>query len=297
MPRDLEPSLAESKFLLESLKEGIRLDSRPADAFRDLQINFGKEYGLVELALGHTRIVSRISASIVVPLEDRPFDGQFLVNTELSSMASTQFEGNRATDTELLISRILEKAIRRARALDTETLCIVSQKQCWQIRADVHFLNHDGNLLDAACIALMASLLHFRRPDVVVSGEKITVYPISERVPVPLQINHVPICITFSFYNNGTISLLDVTKSEEVLRDGEMTITLNKHKEMCQINKAGGIAIDANILMKCSRIAYSKTLELSKILEDAVKADLLSKEEVYNGGRADNDRVQDRPIG
>lgn len=297
MPRDLEPSTAESTFLLDALKEGLRLDSRQADEFRDLQIRFGQEYGIVEITLGQTRVLSRISASIVATLEERPFDGQFVVNAELTPMASTQFDGLRSSETELLISRVLEKAVRRARALDTETLCIVAGKQCWQIRADIHFLNHDGNLLDAGCIALLASLLHFRRPEVSVDGEEVIVYPVSKKVPVALQILHVPICVTFSFYHGGSISLLDVTKTEEVLREGEMTITLNKNKEICQVNKAGGIAIDANILMKCTRIAYVKTLDISARIDKAVKMDLQSKEEVYNGGRAQNDRVQNRPVG
>lgn len=36
-------------------------------------------------------------------------------------------------------------------------------------------LNHDGNLMDAASIAAITALCHFRRPDVSVMGEEITV--------------------------------------------------------------------------------------------------------------------------
>lgn len=45
----------------------------------------------------------------------------------------------------------------------------------WQIRVDVHMLNHDGNLMDAASIAAITALCHFRRPDVGIVGEEITV--------------------------------------------------------------------------------------------------------------------------
>lgn len=36
-------------------------------------------------------------------------------------------------------------------------------------------LNHDGNLMDAASIAAITALCHFRRPDVGIVGEEITV--------------------------------------------------------------------------------------------------------------------------
>lgn len=45
----------------------------------------------------------------------------------------------------------------------------------WQIRVDVHMLNHDGNLMDAASIAAITALCHFRRPDVGIQGDEVTV--------------------------------------------------------------------------------------------------------------------------
>lgn len=53
------------------------------------------------------------------------------------------------------------------------TVCLPAQ--VWQIRVDVHMLNHDGNLMDAASIAAITALCHFRRPDVSIVGEEITV--------------------------------------------------------------------------------------------------------------------------
>lgn len=36
-------------------------------------------------------------------------------------------------------------------------------------------LNHDGNLMDAASIAAITALCHFRRPDVSIQGDEVTV--------------------------------------------------------------------------------------------------------------------------
>ena len=82
---------------------------------------------------------------------------------------------NSRSEEEVLISRIIEKALRRSRAIDTEGLCIVAGEKVWQIRIDLLFLDHDGNLIDCAAIAAITALLHFRRPDVTVLGEDVTI--------------------------------------------------------------------------------------------------------------------------
>lgn len=130
-----------------------------------------------------------------------------------------------STEQEVLLSRLIEKAIRRSHALDTETLCIVAGQKCWTVRADVHFLDHDGALVDASCIAVIAALSHFKRPDVSVDGESVTIHTLKERVPVPLSLLHHPICVTFSFFDGGEVVLMDATLQEEQLREGLMTIT------------------------------------------------------------------------
>ena len=55
MPREAEPSINERAFILEALQENIRLDGRPLDAFRELHIAFGEEYGVADVQLGKTR--------------------------------------------------------------------------------------------------------------------------------------------------------------------------------------------------------------------------------------------------
>ena len=55
MPREVEPSLNERAFILQALQEGIRIDGRPLDAFRNLELSFSDEYGVVDVMLGKTR--------------------------------------------------------------------------------------------------------------------------------------------------------------------------------------------------------------------------------------------------
>ena len=55
MPREAEPSNVERQFILDALRQNIRVDGRAFDQFRSLHIQFGNDYGTATLQLGKTR--------------------------------------------------------------------------------------------------------------------------------------------------------------------------------------------------------------------------------------------------
>lgn len=178
----------------------------------------------------------------------------------------------------MILSRILEKAIRRSSALDTESLCIIAGQKCFSVRADIHVLDHDGGIIDASCIAVIAALQHFRRPDVSVEGETVTVYTPREREPIPLALLHHPLCVTFFYYCDGSIILLDPTLAEEQVSESEVIVTMNRHGEICQVAKYGGASVDAVSLLHCTNVALGKVQALheyiqGKLAEDAKRRD------------------------
>lgn len=230
---------------------------------------------------------------MVKPSEERKFDGIFTITTELSPLASPAFEVGRPTEQEVILSRILEKAIRRSRAIDTESLCIVAGQKCWSVRADIHVVDFDGGLVDACCIATMAALYHFRRPDVSVDGDQVTIHTMAERVPVPLSILHSPICVTFSIYADGAVVLLDATEKEEQVRETEVVVTANDF-EVCQVAKHGGQPIDPATLMRCFQMAVVKAREVNKLVRARLAEDLATRD--VRGLSAENDRGEP-PVG
>ena len=76
--------------------------------------------------------------------------------------------------------RILERCIKESRAIDTESLCIIAGEkasyplhaeaglvkvvclQVWEIRLDLHVVDHCGNIVDCASIAAITALKYFR---------------------------------------------------------------------------------------------------------------------------------------
>lgn len=279
-------SLNERSFILEGLKNGIRMNGRSFNEMRKPKFNISKdEYGFVEVELGNTKLAVRVSCEIIKPYEDRPFEGIFTINTEISPMASPSFENGKNTDDEVLISRLIEKAVRRSNALDLESLCIIAGEKVWHVTADINFLNYDGGFIDASCLGVMTALQHFRKPDVSIKGTEIIVYEYNERQPVPLSILHVPICVTFSFFNpvdkvenikgdlNQEIAIMDADLNEESVRDGSLVITINKNRELIQISKNGGLPIDGVSLLQLADSAFSVAEEMSDTIKKLLKED------------------------
>ncbi|KAI6861823.1 hypothetical protein KC323_g5699 [Hortaea werneckii] len=295
MPAEAPPSTNESAFLLSALRENIRLDNRPFDAYRPISLSFPQlpdQYGVADVRLGKTRVLCNISSEVVAPYADRKFEGLFTINCELSPMGSTAFEAGRTDQLPLPLSRLLEKTIRRSGALDTESLCIIAGQKCFHVRADLHVLDHDGNLLDACCVALVAALLHYRRPDVEVKGEEVTVFDPRERDPVKLNLHHTPFCVTFSYFDSGEIVLQDANLLEEQCKEGEVIVGINRFGEVCQIAKYGGAPVEGLEMLKC----VSAALERVKMLDGLVKEALRKDDEWRDRGgvmkelRAENER-------
>ncbi|KAM0792216.1 hypothetical protein ACM66B_004912 [Microbotryomycetes sp. NB124-2] len=271
MPREVDPSINEAEFLHKALSQGLRLDKRAQYDLRPIKLSFGEELGWVECQLGQTRVVAQVSAEVVRPLPDRPYEGFLTISTEISPMASTSYEAGRASDEEILMARLLEKSLRRSEAVDREALCIVAGQKVWSVRVDVHFLDDEGNMLDCAAIAAMTALRHFRRPDVEVVGEDVTIHSAAERVPVTLAIHHSPLCMSFAFFGEDSVAVLDPTHLESQLAAGTLTLTLNAQGEICVLSKVGGTPLDADAIMNVVQIAATRVKEVDGLIKQSLE--------------------------
>ena len=128
------------------------------------------------------------------------------------------------------------------------------------MRCDVGVLSAaGGGVAEAASVAALAALAHFKRPEVTLQGDKVTVHPISERDPVALAIHHYPVLSTFAFFNKPSptaktaagstsnqekIVCVDPSWQEEVIMDGKLVFGVNPYREICTLHLAGQLLID-----------------------------------------------------
>ncbi|XP_010146461.1 PREDICTED: exosome complex component RRP45 [Eurypyga helias] len=203
-------------------------------------------------------------------------------------MAAPGFEPGRQPELLVTLNRLIERCLRNSKCIDTESLCVIAGEKVWQIRLDLHLLNHDGNIIDAASIAGIVALCHFRRPDVSVQGEEVTVYTPEERDPVPLSIHHMPICVSFAFFQQGTYLLVDPCEREEQVMDGLLVIAMNKHQEICTIQSSGGIMLVNDQVLRCSNITAVKVAEITELIQKALENDQKVRKEGGKFGFAES---------
>ncbi|KIJ55598.1 hypothetical protein M422DRAFT_220341 [Sphaerobolus stellatus SS14] len=273
--RPPSPSIPEREFALAAVKQSLRLDGRAPLEMRTPTFKFGPELGWVECAMGKTRVVANVDATMIKPLPERPFEGILTIHSELSPMASSEYESlGRPSDEEVIITRMLDKVLRRSDAVDKESLCILAGQRVWHLRLTLHFLADAGNLLDCACLAGIVALKHFRRPDVEVIGDEVTVHAPASGAPVPLAINHTPFCLTFAFFSEPDApAVLDPSQLETTLSDGTMSLSLNAQRELCVVQKAGGVPLAVDDIIKLVEVGVQKVKLLDALVEEVLRED------------------------
>ncbi|KAF8634679.1 hypothetical protein AX15_000780 [Amanita polypyramis BW_CC] len=276
--RPPSPSIPEKEFLYESLKQSLRLDGRLPFELRKTTLSFGPELGWVECALGDTKVIAQVEAKIVRPPPERPLEGIITIHSEISPMASSEYEIGRTSEEEVNITRMLDKVLRRSDVIDKEALCILAGQRVWHLRLTVHFLSDAGNMVDCACLAGIVALKHFRKPEVEVIGEEITIHSPSERAPIPLALHHTSFCFTFAFFPDITMPpVIDPSHLEQRLSAGLLSVALNAQKDMCVFQKLGGVPLSSKDVLKIINVAVMKAQELHEFVEARLNEDWASR--------------------
>ncbi|GJP86246.1 hypothetical protein CLOP_g16291 [Closterium sp. NIES-67] len=266
-------SANECDFILAAVREEQRVDGRKPFDYRSWDVSFGRDEGTAEVQLGNTRVLASVSAALTLPFPDRPNEGSLAVFTELAPMADPRFVPGRPGEEAIELGRIIDRGLRESHAVDTESLCVVAGRAAWALRLDVRVMDNDGNLVDACCLAAVAALLAFRRPEVTVGGDdgmQVVVHPTHERDPVPLTVHNLPLAVTFAFFNDGNDVVMDPSFKEEAAQAGRCTVLVNAVGDVCSVQKGSGVGVSLNQLMRCSRVAASVAQHMLKTLTDKV---------------------------
>ncbi|XP_067000313.2 exosome complex component RRP45 [Anabrus simplex] len=265
-------SNCEKAFILKAISENKRLDGRQHDEFRKLQIHFGSDWGCCQITLGQTKVLAQVSCEVQQPKPTRPNEGLLLLYVELSPMGAPHFEVGQS-DLGVQLNRLLEKCIKDSRCLDLESLCITAEEKVWAVRVDINVLNHEGNLVDAASIAALTALAHFRRPDVTTTGDQTIIHDPSERDPIPLSLHHHPVCITYAIFNKGENVIADPSAIEERVSEAQIVFGVNAYRELCGLHLGGSALATPQLVLKCAVRASKRALEVVQTIKHALEQD------------------------
>ncbi|EJW86796.1 hypothetical protein WUBG_02293 [Wuchereria bancrofti] len=269
-------SNCERAFFLNSFKQNVRVDGRKCDEFREVKVIVGSELGSCLVMLGETKVLAQVSCSLVEPSTTRGNMGTIEVQVDMSPMASPDYEDGRLNSKGLELMRILELLYRDCGVVDLESLCLRTFKQVWQIRIDVHVLASDGSLVDCACIASSTALAHFRRPDVSVLPDSIIIHSNDEKIPISLNIYHMPICVTFGITSDGQ-NIIDPTDKEEQCLGGSLIVATNKRHEICALHQSGKFLLSEQLIVQCVDRAIQRAIDVSELIYSVIADDNLKR--------------------
>ncbi|XP_062538305.1 uncharacterized protein LOC134206595 [Armigeres subalbatus] len=263
----------EKSFVQRAVLESTRVDGRTLDEFRKLRVNFGTEFGSVHVSLGETRVLAQVSCEVVPPRATRPNEGTLFINVELGPMAAPHFEFGRQSDASVQLNRILERAIKDSGCVDLESLCLVADEKVWNLRVDINVLNHEGNVIDCASIAALTALAHFKRPDVSLNGEEVIIHNIHERDPIPIGINHFPICVSYGIFNKGKLAVADPTYLEERVAEAKIVFGMNSYGELCGLHLGGITLTSSDLLLRTATKAAKRARTIVQKIKDVIQSD------------------------
>lgn len=211
--------------------KGMREDGRRLDEQRPLEVETGivsSAEGSARVRLGNTQVLVGIKMSVGEPFADTPDRGVLTTNAELIPMASETFERGPPGEKAIEIARVVDRAIREGQAIDLKAMCLEPGKAVWILFVDIHVLDYDGNLFDAATIGALAAL-------------KTTIVPAKqfgrgEDFPLPLL--HLPVACT-AVKIDGAV-LIDPTFDEELVASARLTVATIENGHLCAMQKGHG---------------------------------------------------------
>ena len=215
-------------YISKLLAKGQRVDGRRFDEMRPLTIetNFiGSAEGSARVKLGETDVVVGVKLIAGEPFPDTPNTGVLTTNAELIPMASDTFEAGPPDQESIEVARVIDRGIREGHAVDMTKLCMVPGKEVWIMFVDVHVLDYDGNLFDAANIGANAAF----------KGTIVPAKRAGKGEDYPLPVLHQPISIT-AVKIDGKI-LVDPTHDEERVADARLTAATIENGNLCAMQK------------------------------------------------------------
>jgi len=265
------------EYLYNLAKNGKRADGRTFDEFRKIEIEVGlisKAEGSAKVKIGNTQVVAGIKMDIGDPYQDSPNKGVMMTAAELIPLASPDFESGPPRENAIELARVVDRGIRESEVIGLDKLCIEPGEKIWLVFIDIHIIDYDGNLFDAASLAALAALFNSvvpierMRPNLEKFREKypsINNYLEQHPNDFPLPMNEPPISCTSVKFNDAIV--IDPSLDEEQIAEVRLTVATNKNGDIRAMQKglSGSFTVE----------------EIKKVIKASIDNGAKIREELY----------------
>jgi exosome complex component RRP42 len=224
-------------FLEKLAKENKRADGRKLDEFREIEIEaniISKAEGSARVKIGNTQVIAGIKMDVGEPYPDSPESGVMSTAAELIPMASPDFEAGPPREDAIELARVVDRGIRESEIIEVDKLCIEPNEKVWIVFIDIHVLDYDGNLFDAASLAALAALM-----TTTVPAER---FEVGKDYPLPIK--EPPVSCTSIKFND--VIIMDPSLDEEQIAEARLTVATDKQGNIRAMQKGlnGSFTVD-----------------------------------------------------
>lgn len=250
------------------IKNGERPDGRALDQYREITLETGiikKAEGSARVKIGNTQILIGAKPQIGEPFPDTPNVGVLITNSELLPMAAPNFEPGPPDERSVELSRVTDRCIREGEVVDLKKLTIIEGQKVWMIFLDMHIVDYDGNLIDAAVLGSVAALMNTKIPTTTCEGDEII---IDYEKMIPLPIKEQPLMCTMAKIGGQLVA--DPSREEDDILDARLSVGVRTDGSICAMQKGGSEPFTHDEILQAVKLAQEKTKEIRKQLTKTI---------------------------
>nr|CAB3459628.1 unnamed protein product [Digitaria exilis] len=243
-------SEGEKHFIRGGIAQDIRTDGRKRLQFRALSVETG---GIDALLLKKSR--------------------------QISSYEFVLFEGRGSEELSTELAVALQRCLLGGKsgagaAIDLSSLIVVDGKVCWDLYIDGLVVSSDGNLLDALAAAIKVALSDTGIPKVNVSlsaaNDEEPEVDVSDEEFLQFDTSGVPVIITLT--KVGRHYIVDATSEEESQMSSAVSVSVNRHGQICGLTKRGGAGLDPSVIFDMISVAKHVSQQFIGVLDSEIAA-------------------------
>ncbi|HVQ00013.1 MAG TPA: exosome complex protein Rrp42 [Candidatus Thermoplasmatota archaeon] len=160
-------------YITKLAEQGKRVDGRTFDQYRPIEIETDvvkQAEGSARVKIGNTQLVVGIKMGVGEPFPDTPDCGVLSTAAEFVPLASPDFESGPPREDAIELARVVDRGVRESEVVDIKKLVMTPGEKVWLVFIDIHILDYDGNLFDAASLGALAALMTTKIPIVRLLG-------------------------------------------------------------------------------------------------------------------------------
>ena len=242
-------------------EQGKRVDGRNFDEYRKIEIETGvvsKAEGSARVKIGNTQVMAGIKMNVGEPYSDSPDSGVMTTAAELIPLASPDFESGPPRENAIELARVVDRGVRESEVIELDKLCIEPGEKVWIVFIDLHILDYDGNLFDAASLACLAALSTAKVP-----AER---FELGEDYPLPLKEPSIS-CTSVKFNN---VVVIDPALDEEEIADARLTVATDTNGDLRAMQKGLNGSFTREEIQKVIKASIDSGREIRKQLYKSI---------------------------